>query len=317
VRTAADLQTYAGFNKLSAPYPSARRASRLSAGVLATLLLTGCSPASPLNFFAWLHGVEVTRSVAYGEGSRRTLDIYRPSAAAAAPVVVFFYGGSWQSGHKEMYLFVAAAMARRGYVIVVPDYRVYPEVRYPDFLDDGARAVRWAKDNAARFGGDPQKLFVMGHSAGAYIAAMLAFDGRWLRKVDLAPDRDITGLIGISGPYDFLPLKDGTLKVIFGGNEPATQPILHVAPGAPPALLVTGAHDGVVEPGNTSRLAARLHAAGNNVSVQTYAWVRHLSIVGAFARPLRFLAPILHDVDAFIAKTAQRARSAQHAEPAT
>ena len=185
--------------------------------MLATLLLTGCSPASPLNFLAWLHGVEITRSIAYGEGARRTLDVYRPSAAAAAPVVVFFYGGSWQSGHKEMYLFVAAALARRGYVIVVPDYRVYPEVRYPDFLDDGARAVRWAKDNAARFGGDPQKLFVMGHSAGAYIAAMLALDGRWLQKVDLAPDRDIAGLIGISGPYDFLPLSDGTLKTIFGG----------------------------------------------------------------------------------------------------
>jgi acetyl esterase/lipase len=270
-----------------------------------------------LNFLAWRHGVEITHSLAYGDNARQILDIYRPAGAAAAPVVVFFYGGSWQSGHKETYLFVAAALARRGYVTVVPDYRVYPEVRYPGFLEDGARAVRWAKDNAARFGGDPQKLFVMGHSAGAYIAAMLVLDGRWLQQVGVAPDRDIAGLIGISGPYDFLPLRDGTLKVIFGGaNDPDTQPISHVSPGAPPALLVTGGRDSVVDPDNSNRLAARLHAAGDGAEVIDYAWVGHLSIIGAFALPLRFLAPVLHDVDAFIAKTAQQRHSAQHAEVA-
>jgi acetyl esterase/lipase len=278
------------------------------------LFLAGCSPAAPLNFLAWRHGIEITRSVAYGEGARRTLDVYRPNAAAAAPVIVFFYGGSWQSGHKETYLFVAAALARRGFVTVVPDYRVYPQVRYPDFLEDSARAVRWAKDNASRFGGDPNNLFVMGHSAGAYIVAMLALDDRWLEKVDLAPDRDIAGLIGISGPYDFLPLHDGTLKVIFGGaNDPATQPISYVLPGAPPALLVTGARDDTVDPGNSSRLAARLRSAGDNATVVDYAWVGHLGIIGAFALPLRFLAPVLRDVDAFITQTALRRRSMQPA----
>jgi acetyl esterase/lipase len=270
-----------------------------------------------LNYLAWHHGIEITRSIAYGEGARRALDVCRPSAAAASPVVVFFYGGSWQSGHKEIYLFVAAALARRGYVTVVPDYRVYPEARYPDFLEDGARAVRWAKDNAARFGGDPQKLFVMGHSAGAYIAAMLALDGRWLQRVNLAPGREIAGLIGISGPYDFLPLH-GTLRTIFGGaNVPATQPISHVSSGAPPALLVTSGRDRIVDPGNSSRLAAQLRAAGNDATVLTYPWVGHLSIIGAFARPLRWLAPILHDVDAFVAKTVQRSHSAQQADAAT
>src|ERR1700744_4252291 len=146
--------------------------------IFMALLLTGCSPADPLNLVAWRHGIEITRSVAYGEAPRQTLDVYRPastikSSMAKSPVVVFFYGGSWQTGDKETYLFAATALARRGYVVVVPDYRVYPQVRYPAFLQDGARAVRWAKDNAARFGGDPGRLFVMGHSAGAYIAAML------------------------------------------------------------------------------------------------------------------------------------------------
>jgi acetyl esterase/lipase len=285
----------------------------MSLGVLATLLLTGCSPAAPLNYLAWRHGIEITHSIAYGEGARQTLDIYQPSSATRSPVIVFFYGGSWQSGHKETYLFVAAALARRGYVTMVPDYRVYPEVRYAGFLEDGAHAVRWAKDNAARFGGDPENLFVMGHSAGAYIAAMLALDDRWLEQVSLTPDRDIAGLIGISGPYDILPLRDETLKVIFGGaNEPATQPISHVSHGAPPALLVTGTRDSIVDPGNSSRLAARLRATEDDATVQTYPWVGHLSIIGAFALPLRFLAPVLQDVDAFIAKTVHQRHSIQH-----
>jgi acetyl esterase/lipase len=271
-------------------------------GLLATLLLTGCSPASVLDFFVSRAGVEMTRSIPYGNGARRTLDVYRPVGISGAPVVVFFYGGSWQSGSKAIYRFVGAALARRGYLTIVPDYRLYPEVRYPEFLDDAALAVRWARDNAARLGGDPDKLFVMGHSAGGYIAAMLALDRRWLGKVGLDPDRDLAGLIGVAGPYDFLPLRDETLKVIFGGSTmPETQPITHVARGAPPALLLTGASDGMVDPGNATRLAARLHAAGDDATVVTYPRVGHLTIIAAFAGPLRFLAPALHDVDGFIA----------------
>lgn len=277
-------------------------------GLLATLLLTGCSPASVLNIFVSGAGVEITRSIPYGDGARRTLDVYRPANVADAPVVVFFYGGSWQTGSKALYKFVGTALARRGYLTIVPDYRLYPEVRYPEFLDDGAHAVRWARDNAARLGGDPKKLFVMGHSAGGYIAAMLALDRRWLGKVDLNPDRDLAGLIGVAGPYDFLPLRDETLKVIFGGsNLPETQPITHVAAGAPPALLLTGASDGVVDPGNATRLAARLRAAGCDATVGTYPRVGHLTIIAAFAGALRFLAPALPDVDGFIAGRANRA----------
>ncbi|MFZ0527504.1 MAG: alpha/beta hydrolase [Xanthobacteraceae bacterium] len=285
--------------------------TRWPAALLAALALSGCSPADALNFVAWRDGLAITHSVAYGEGARRTLDVYRPGNAAALPVVVFFYGGSWQSGNKRLYRFVGAALARRGYVAVIPDYRVYPEVRHPQFLEDGARAVRWAKDNAARFGGDPDKVFLMGHSAGAYIAAMLALDPRWLEAAGISPDRDIAGLIGISGPYDFLPLRQGTLRTIFGGNDPATQPISHVSSGAPPVLLLTGAKDGIVDPGNASRLAVRLQAAGDAVTLRTYRWVGHLSVIGTFSPLLRFLAPVERDVDAFIVKTvdAKRARA--------
>ena len=156
--------------------------------------------------------IKITRSVAYAGRPRHTLDICRPVDAVAAPVVVFFYGGGWRRGNKRLYRYVAKALARRGYVAVVPDYRIYPEARYPDFIEDAALAVRWVKDNAARFGGDPDTIFLQGHSAGAHIAAMLAIDGRWLHQVGLAPGRDIVGLIGIAGPYDFMPLRDEILK---------------------------------------------------------------------------------------------------------
>jgi acetyl esterase/lipase len=286
-------------------------------GVLAALLLGGCSPAAVLNAIEPRRGTELTRSVSYGEGPRQTLDVYRPIAAASAPVVVFLYGGSWQFGHKETYQFLGRALARRGYVVVVPDYRVYPEARYPAFLEDNARAVRWAKDNAVRFGGNPNELFLMGHSAGAYDAAMLALDKRWLNKVDIEPGRDIAGLIGLSGPYDFLPLRDETLKTIFGGaDDPTTQPISYVAPGAPRTLLLTGGGDEMVEPSNSVRLAARLRAVGDDVTLVTYPRVGHITMIGSFALPLRFIAPALRDVDAFIARTVNGAADVKARQPA-
>jgi acetyl esterase/lipase len=274
--------------------------------VLLMLLTAGCTPADPLNMLAWRGGWDVTSSIPYASGPRHTLDVYAPRGAADAPVIVFFYGGNWQSGRKEMYRFVAAALAARGYVTIVPDYRVYPDV-FPAFLEDGALAVAWAKQNAARFGGNPGKLVLMGHSAGAHIAAMVTLDGQWLRTVGLDSQKDIAGLIGIAGPYDFLPLRDPTLQAIFAADDMTrTQPISFVSGGEPPALLVTGRTDQTVSPGNTRRLAARLRAAGNDVSEIVYPRVGHLSIIGAFAPVLRFLAPLLRDIDMFVGRaTAQ------------
>jgi acetyl esterase/lipase len=266
------------------------------------------SPSTSLrNIFAPRFGIEITRSIQYRQGSRGTLDVYRPRTAAPVPIVVFFYGGSWQGGMKSLYRFLGAAFARRGYVAVVPDYRVYPEVRFPEFLHDAALAVRWSVDHAAWFGGDRSKLFLMGHSAGAYIAAMLAIDRRWLHQAELDPTRDISGLVGVAGPYDFLPLRDETLKIIFGGaNQPLTQPIAHVTSGTPPALLLTGATDRVVDPGNASRLAARLQSSGSHATVVTYPHAGHFTIMAAFASPLRFLAPALRDTEAFLARVTGR-----------
>jgi acetyl esterase/lipase len=248
--------------------------------------------------------ITFTASIPYANGPRHTLDVCRPKAATAAPVIVFFYGGGWRSGNKRTYRYVAKALARRGYVAVLPDYRIYPPACYPDFLDDGAQAVRWVKGHVRKFGGDPAKIFLMGHSAGAHIAAMLAVDPAWLQKVGLVPGRDLAGMIGVSGPYDFLPLRDDTLKIIFGGaNRPETQPISHVAPGAPPALLLTGGKDDVVGAGNSTRFAQRLRAAGNDATAVIYPRIGHYIIVAAIAPLIRVLVPVLRDIDAFIART--------------
>ena len=151
----------------------------------AALLLAGaisaCSPLSVVNAVSPAGAVQATSAIRYGSDLRHMLDVYRPTAnAGKAPVIVFFYGGNWVSGQRADYAFVGRALAARGFVVVVPDYRLYPQVRYPDFLDDGAAAVAWAAREIAGHGGDPTHIFVMGHSAGAYNAAMLALDPRWL-----------------------------------------------------------------------------------------------------------------------------------------
>ncbi len=263
--------------------------------------LPACSATDVLNGMAPRAGIDVRRDVAYGAEPRQRLDVYAPAAAAGAPVVVFFYGGGWESGDKADYEFVAAALAARGIVAVVPDYRLYPTVRYPAFLEDGARAVAWAHAQARALGGDPSRLVLAGHSAGAYIAAMLTLDCRWLAEAGLDIRATVAGMIGIAGPYDFLPLHSPTLKAIFGPPEtlPETQPIHYVDGTAPPMLLVTGTGDDTVDPGNSARLAARIREAGGTAEVVSYPGVGHRAIIGAVAWPLRFLAPTLADLVRF------------------
>jgi acetyl esterase/lipase len=261
--------------------------------------------------------VAVTKAIPYGDGPRRTLDVYRPRGAEDAPVVVFFYGGSWQGGRKETYRFVGRALARRGIVTVVADYRVYPEVAYPGFIEDGARAVRWAAAEIAAHGGDPRRILVMGHSAGAHIAAMLALDGRWLAEAGAPP---VAGLVGLSGPYDFLPIRDPALVRAFGGaNRPETQPIRHVAARPPPALLITGTADRIVDPDNSARLGARLEQAGGTVRLVRHRHVGHALTVIALAlpAPLRWLLPVASEVAAFVHDTPRRAAAPQAARVET
>jgi acetyl esterase/lipase len=276
-------------------------------GLIMLPVLSACSPVAVLNALAPKARIAETRDVRYAEGDRRFLDIYAPAGSGPAPVVVFIYGGGWKDGDKSQYRFVGAALAARGYLTVVPDYRLFPAVRFPVFLQDNATAVAWTKTNIARYGGDPGRIFLMGHSAGAYNVAMLTLDKQWLGAVGLDPDRDITGTVGLAGPYDFLPLHDPELEDIFGpaGDLRLSQPITFARGDAPPMLLAAGTADQTVLPRNTEHLAAAIRRDGGNVQQRIYPGVNHVEIIGAMAGVLRWLAPSMADVTGFLDRNAR------------
>ncbi len=228
------------------------------------------------------------------------LDIYRPARPGTYPVVVFFYGGAWTGGSKSMYPFVAATLARHGLVVVVPDYRLYPAVRYPTFLQDCAQAVAWTDAHMAEIDGDPSRLFVAGHSAGAYNALMLALDPALLAAAGTSRDR-LAGAIGLAGPYDFLPMTGNTRKV-FGpaATDPATQPVTYATAHSPPLLLLAGTADTTVRPRNTQSLATHIRAAGAQAETQFYTGVGHIGLILAMAPLFQSKAPVLKDILAFI-----------------
>jgi acetyl esterase/lipase len=275
--------------------------------LMLTWLLSACSGTGMLNAVAPSRGIAVSEGVPYADGERHKLDIYRP-AADGAPVVVFLYGGGWRAGDRGMYRFAGAALADRGFLVAIPDYRVFPEAAFPGFVEDAAAAVAWTKAHAAEYGGDPRRVFLMGHSAGAHIAAMLTLDKSFLARVGLDPDRDVAGTVGLAGPYDFLPLNDPNLDPIFApaGDLALTQPITFARTGAPPMLLLTGDADRVVYPRNAMHLAARVTALGGRAEVRQYSGVGHSSIVGALSGVLAWKAPILADSLAFMHAEAAR-----------
>jgi acetyl esterase/lipase len=228
---------------------------------------------------------------------------------------VFFYGGSWQRGSRDLYRFVGASLAAQGIVSVVPDYSIFPPARFPVFIEDAARAVRFTSDNAPQWGGDPARLVLMGHSAGAYIAAMLSFDPQWLRQVELNAQTDLAGFIGLAGPYNFLPIRSRTLRTIFGGaNRAETQPISFVTGKEVPSLLISPWRDALVSPENSRRMAAKIHAYGGVAEERIYRGVGHLTLIGAFAPALRVLAPVLRETTQFIWRVTRQTDLATHRE---
>lgn len=265
-------------------------------------ILSACSPALLLNLAVPRDGYRIERGLAYGSDPRQKLDLYVPDKLSApAPVLLFFYGGSWESGSKSYYKALGQAFASKGIVVAVADYRVYPQVRYPAFVDDGAHAVTFLRAHVAAHGGDRARIFVSGHSAGAYIAMMLAADPRTLRAAG-ADVAAIAGVIGIAGPYDFLPLQDENLIAIFGGaNRPETQPITYIDGKRPPMLLAYGMDDTTVLPRNTLSMAAKLRSFNSPVEVKSYAGVGHIGIILSLAPGFRGRTTLRQDILDFVA----------------
>ena len=241
-------------------------------------------------------GYGLKSNISYGPLPRQQLDVYTPTSPNTNNItVLFFYGGAWQDGNKNEYRFVAQALAEKGYQVVIPDYRIYPEVLFPEFMYDAARALAWTSDNI------DQRIVVMGHSAGAHIATLLLLDQQYMNELNIDSSR-IAGLIGLSGPYDFLPLKSRRLRTIFNGADDIahTQPINYVSASAPTTLLIHGLEDSTVLPFNSKNLAKALTNHGVSVTLRLYPSAAHAVTIGALSVPFRNQEPVLRDIDQFL-----------------
>lgn len=238
----------------------------------------------------------------YDEALGLGLNIWTPKTAAIGPlpVIVFIYGGGWRDGAKDHYAFTGRALASRGYMVVLPDYRLFPKTRFPGFLEDSAKALAWVHDNIDQHGGDASRIFLSGQSAGAYNVMMLALDRQWLGREGKSPDL-IRGVAALAGPYDFYPFDSETTKQSFGEyhTPEMTQPVNFVRPDAPPLWLSSGTNDTQVRPRNSKILRTKILEAGGDAEYVEYPDVDHLEIMMALAKPFRHKAPVLDDMVAF------------------
>ena len=238
----------------------------------------------------------------YGDQPRQGWDLYLPDEVRGAPVV-FIYGGAWREGDRADYEFVGHALTGLGYPVFIADYRLYPEVTYPAFVDDSADAIAWFEANADELLGHPlQRYVLMGHSSGAHTAALLATDTRFLRERGVRAE--LAGLVGMAGPYD-LPLDDPEVVDVFPGADASeVKPVQTVSGASPPVLLLHGLKDQRVVPRHSRRFAQVLRQAGVPVTLKLYDGVNHTRLVGSFAAPLRFLNDSFDDTREFLAERA-------------
>ncbi|MFN4135005.1 MAG: alpha/beta hydrolase [Novosphingobium sp.] len=255
--------------------------------------------------------IRLAASARYGADPAQKLEMFLPAGAQGPlPVLVFIHGGGWSSGDPHDYRFIARTFCAQGYAVVLAGYRLYPAARFPAMLEDGAAALRWVHDNAANAGGDPSRLALMGHSAGAYNAIMLTLDPQWLRGVGLDPAM-IGGTVSLAGPFDFLPFDTPSTIHSFGAaaDPAATQPVNFARADAPPLLLVTGDEDTRVKPRNSRRLARLLTEAGAPTAPVILQGVGHERIIMMLARPFSRDTRLLDAVLPFL----HRATAARHA----
>ena len=281
-------------------------------------LLTGCNSAGLLvvNLLAGIDNYHVYENLSYGPEMQNVMDVYVPDSENKSgqpenlPVVVFFYGGCWggcKTLTKEQYVFVAQALTAKGYLVVIPDYRRYPEVKFPQIIEDATQTVEWIKQNIGQYGGDSDRLFLMGHSAGAQMAALLTLNERYL-----LPDTwsSLRGFIGLAGPYDFLPFTDEYQRVVFGPKEnyPASQPVNFVGGNEPPLQLLYGNDDDTVRPFNIESLTKKVKQAGGCVETHYYDGLDHAGLIGALALPFQNSSSVLSDIAGFLDRHAHNRR---------
>ena len=285
------------------------RRSIIAGGAIALGLvaLIGCTPVGLLNSISRVSGDSAVQlavqGAAYGPHPRNRLDVWVPAKRPATPlpVVVFFYGGGWVSGDRGDYGFAGRAFAAQGFVTIVADYRLVPQVRFPDFLQDGALAIKWARDHVAEYGGDPRRISLSGHSAGAYEAAMLALDRHYLADAGVDPSI-VRAAALLATPADFYPFTEQRGRDALGQwpRPKETQPITFARTDAPPMLLMHGTADTVVRPYNSQHLAAKLRALGAPVELKLYSGKSHIDLIKSLSPTFRRSTPALADSVAFL-----------------
>jgi acetyl esterase/lipase len=243
------------------------------------------------------HDIPPQVGLSYGGHARQRLDIYRPADEDPRPVLVFFHGGSWRDGDREGYGFVGRAFAARGFVTVIADYRKYPEVKFPHFIEDAAAATKWVHGNISGHGGDPDRIFLIGHSAGAHLASLISADPKWLWQSG-TDVRIVKGTIALAGPHDFYPFTGEAAQAALGDwpKPEETQPIHYARADAPPMLLLHGDGDQTVKLRNSKAMANAIKEKGGDAQLKIYAGVDHADIVMAIARPFRSKAPVIDDI---------------------
>lgn len=282
--------------------PFSASLKRLAIALLSAVL-TACSGNAVLNSVSSANQETRASNLIYDAASNLRLDVYAPPGMRNAPVVLFFYDGQWKTGSKEEFSFVADALNAKGFVTVIADYRKYPAVRFPSFVEDGAKAVAWTQRNIETYGGSSQRMFVMGHGAGAHIGAMLALRPEFLKTAGVKGS-PLRGFIGLAGAYDFMPITDPELRDLFGPSYrfQESQPIRYANAGAPPILLMHGRDDSVISFANSEHMAAAMVKAQANVETVFYPKLSHERIIGALSRPLRSRYDVLDYIDGFVRK---------------
>lgn len=267
--------------------------------VAATIALTfaACAPVTLLNGITPSGSFSKAEDISYGPLARQALDIYKAdSPKASAPVIVFIHGGSWTEGSKDIYKFLAEGFTKDGYDVVVPNYRLYPETKYPGMIEDSAKAIAFA---AQQYPGKP--LVVMGHSAGAYNTLMVMLDPQYAKGAGLDLCNRVAGAVSLSGPTGIIPLDSEPYITIFPDRFTGSDaPLNNVSSPSPPILFGHGLDDTTVYPQNSQALADKIKTRGGKSMVKTYEGMNHIEAVQFLSRRFDGKATLKSDIVSFI-----------------
>ncbi|MDB5491639.1 MAG: esterase/lipase/thioesterase family protein [Micavibrio sp.] len=270
-------------------------------------LATACTQMGlgVVNLPTHFNDITVSKDIAFGPEPWQKMDIYTPPGGGEKrlPVIVFYYGGRWESGSKDDYRFVGSALASKNYIVVIPDYRKYPQVKFPAFVQDAARSLAWVDTHIGEYGGDHRAIHVSGHSAGAHIASLLTVDPRYLKAEGKDRSKVIRDFVGLAGPYDFVP-DEKDLQDMFGppSQYSQMQATTFIDGRQPPMLLLWGDRDQYVGKINMDHMTAAIGKKGGRVETHIYPGIDHIRLIANLSWIGPADNPVLSDWMSFIGK---------------